>query len=348
MISEVSNQLWGTNAVPSESTERKYGKGRIAWGGVTTTVASTDKLYPSYETTIALLQKQGIRAAFQSTGNLRYICRQTKDRDIFFIGNREAAAQRVITTFRTDGGLPEFWNPTDGSRRGLPDFRGYEGIVTIPITLEPYESGFVVFKRNSRDVKTKAMPLSPVAASRFPELKPLQELTGPWEVTFDAKWGGPKTPVVFQTLSDWANHSDPAIKFYSGIATYRIAFNRPEQFSSRIYLSLGTLHKIARVKLNSEAIGIAWTPPYRFDVTGKLLPTGNVLEVEVANTWVNRLIGDQQPGDKGVRHLKWENGLLGGISYPAGRYTFTTVNNYTAKSPLQESGLIGPVMIMSE
>lgn len=348
MVSEVSNQMWGTNAVPSESTERKYGKGLVLWGGATTQAASTDKLYPSYEATVAFLKKQVIRPAFHSTGNLRYICRQTKDRDIFFVGNREATAQRVTATFRTDGCLPEFWNPTDGSRRLLTDFHLYEGIISIPIALEPYESGFVVFMRNGRDKKPKAMGQSLVVARNFPDLKSVQELIGPWEVTFDSKWGGPKTPVIFQTLSDWTTHADPAIKFYSGIAIYKMTFNASTQLTNRLYLSLGTLHKIAQVKLNGHVLGIAWTPPYRLEVTGKLLPVGNVLEVEVANTWVNRLIGDQQPGDKGVRPLKWENGLLGGKSYLAGRYTFTTVSNYTPKSPLQESGLLGPVAIMSE
>lgn len=346
IVSDVSSQLWGKDGIPHESSERKYGKGLVVWGGVTTQPASADKLYPSYESTVALLQKQGIRPAFHSTGNLRYICRQTKDRDIFFVGNRDATAQRVTATFRTDGCLPELWNPTDGSHRVLPDGHVYEGVVAIPITLEPYESGFVVFKRNNRAQKTKAITPPPATASNFPDLKPLQELQGPWEVTFDPTWGGPKSPVTFLKLSDWTTHADPAIKFYSGIATYRTSVNAPSQLSSRLFLSLGTLHKIAQIKLNGETLGIVWTPPYRLEVTGKVRPTGNVLEVDVANTWVNRLIGDQQPEDKGVRNLKWETGLLGGKSYPAGRYTFTTVNNYIAKSPLQESGLLGPVMIM--
>jgi hypothetical protein len=155
--------------------------------------------------------------------------------------------------------------------------------------------------------------------------------------------------VLFQQLSDWTTHADPAIKYYSGIATYRKRIGDPlppQAFYSRLYLSLGTLNEIARVTLNGETLATLWTPPYRIEVTGKLKPADNLLEIEVANTWVNRLIGDQQPGDKGARSLKWENGLLGGTSYPAGRYTFTTVNNYKPNSPLQESGLLGPVQFM--
>lgn len=344
-VSELAMHVWGTNAVPVASTERKYGKGLLLCGGSTTTAASTDKLYPSYESTVAFLQKQGIRPAFHSTGNLRYICRQTKELDIFFVGNRDTTQQCVTATFRTEGGQPELWNPTDGSRRILGEARRDEkGSVAIPLTLQAYESGFVVFKRKARELVVHAKG-DVHSASNFPALKPAHELMGAWEVTFDPQWGGPKVPVAFQALVDWSKHTDPAIKFYSGVACYKTTFACAAARATPLYLSLGAVHKIARVKLNGETLGIVWTPPYRLEVTGKLLPTGNVLEIEVANTWVNRLIGDQQPGDKGVRTLKWENGLLGGKAYPAGRYTFTTVSNYTAKSPLQEAGMLGPVVL---
>jgi hypothetical protein len=366
-VVELAQELWGKGALPAEATEQPYGKGRILLGGAYTTAASVDKLYPSYASTIAFLQKQGVPPAFQSTGNLRYICRQTKELDIFFVGNREATQQCVTATFRTEGGQPEFWNPINGSRRTLGEVKRHEkGGVAIPVTLEAYESGFVIFRRKTPELKTattergppisgKSDPLGSggtrsVAsadglASNFPVLKPLQELKGAWEVTFDPNWGGPAAPVKFPELTDWSKHSDPAIKFYSGIASYKTTFDCAAPQSASLYLSLGTVHKLARVKLNGETLGVVWTFPYRLDVTGKVRPTGNVLEIEVANTWVNRLIGDQQPADKGVRTLKWADGLLEGKSYPAGRYTFTTVSNYKDKSPLQESGLLGPVRL---
>jgi hypothetical protein len=349
-VVELAQQVWGKGPLPVEATELKCGKGSILVGGSATTPASVDKLYPSYASTIAFMQKQGVLPAFQSSGNLRYICRQTQELDIFFVGNRDATQQCVTATFRTEGGQPEFWNPIDGSRRTLGEAKRLEkGCVEIPLTFESYESGFVVFKRKTHELVVHAKG-DVRSASNFPALKPVQELKGAWEVTFDPQWGGPKAPVPFQELVDWSKHSDPAIKFYSGIAVYRQIFDLQESqisnLKSKMFLSLGAVQKIARVKLNGEMIGIAWTPPYRLDVTGKVRPTGNVLEIEVANTWVNRLIGDQQPGDKGARTLRWENGLLEGKSYPAGRYTFTTANIYKGNSPLQESGLLGPVQLV--
>jgi len=51
----------------------------------------------------------------------------------------------------------------------------------------------------------------------------------------------------------------------------------------------------------------------------------NTLDVKVANTWVNRIVGDQQPGATKI----------------------TTVQSYRADSPLLPSGLLGPVKVVS-
>ena len=70
-----------------------------------------------------------------------------------------------------------------------------------------------------------------------------------------------------------------------------------------------------------------WHAPYRVDATGALKPGANQVVVKVTDAWVNRLIGDQQPG-------------------VTTKYTFTTVKPYRANSPLQEAGLLGPVTIV--
>jgi len=42
---------------------------------------------------------------------------------------------------------------------------------------------------------------------------------------------------------------------------------------------------------------------------------GEVLEIEVANRWPNRLLGDQQPPDERARTVQWDSGLLEGREY---------------------------------
>ena len=140
---------------------------------------------------------------------------------------------------------------------------------------------------------------------------------------------------------------DEGIRYYSGIATYRKTVALPEGLRSgeSLTLDMGVVHNIARVRLNGKDLGVVWTAPWQVALADGLKPTGNILEIDVANTWVNRLIGDEQPGNKDVRRVQWDSGLLEGKSYPTGRYTVTTDRFYKADMPLMPSGLLGPVTL---
>jgi hypothetical protein len=134
------------------------------------------------------------------------------------------------------------------------------------------------------------------------ELKQVAELSGPWDVQFDPKWfypdNGTGGKITFNGLSDWTAHADPAIKHYSGIATYRKSFDLPQVSSfefpvSNLFLSLGQVLELARVKLNGRDLGVVWCPPWTVEIpAGVLKEKGNQLEIEVVNFWPNRLIGD--------------------------------------------------------
>jgi hypothetical protein len=82
-------------------------------------------------------------------------------------------------------------------------------------------------------------------------------------------------------------------------------------------------------------------------VGSALKAKGNILTVEVANSWENRLIGDDTPEDKDVRTVQWASGLLAGKPYKTGRYTFSSIEEGQL-ADLQPSGLIGPVRLIQE
>ena len=88
------------------------------------------------------------------------------------------------------------------------------------------------------------------------------------------------------------------------------------------------MKNLAVVTVNGKELGETWHAPYRVDVTSALKPGANQITIKVVNAWVNRLIGDQQPG--------------------ATKYTFTEVKPYKANSPLLASGLLGPVTVVRE
>lgn len=145
------------------------------------------------------------------------------------------------------------------------------------------------------------------------------ELSGPWSVSF------PHRTISFAKLISWTEHPDAEVKYHSGSATYTKRFQIPD-LKSQIQLDLGTVHAIAKVRINGLEITTLWKEPYTTDITAALRQGSNILEVEIINTWHNRLVGDRQPGAKPT--------------------TFTTTNKFNAQTPLQASGLLGPVKLV--
>ena len=93
-------------------------------------------------------------------------------------------------------------------------------------------------------------------------------------------------------------------------------------------IGIGIASGLAEVWVNGKLAGSAWHAPYRVDVSATAKLGVNQLEARVANLWINRLIGDKQPGAKPVAR--------------------TPLGTYTANAPLRRSGLIGPVRVLGQ
>jgi hypothetical protein len=118
----------------------------------------------------------------------------------------------------------------------------------------------------------------------------------------------------------------------------------------RLYLDLGKVQVMASIRVNGKDLGILWKQPYCVEVTDALKPGANTLEVQVANLWINRQIGDEQLPEDSERNpngtlKQWPQWLLDGKTSPTGRYTFTSWRLWHEDSPLVESGLLGPVKL---
>jgi len=339
-LQEIASRLWGSPDTPETLTHRKYGKGRICWGGPFS--RSENGLYPGYEATAELLTDMGVEEDFTATGPVRYTHRRTENHDIYFVANKSSQAIRADCTFRDGGEKPELWIPVTGEMRSLAKYYYHEsGRTTIPMRFEPYESFFVIFSR-----KQAGRPANILPEINFTEPKPIAGVDGPWDVSFDTKLGGPKK-IVFDNLIDWTQHSNRGIKYYSGVATYEKSFDLPDFQPSDcdLYLDLGEVHHLAGLRLNGKDLGVIWTAPWRVKITDSVRAKDNHLQIEVANLWTNRLLGDRQEPDANIRTVQWPSGLLEARQWPAGRYTFTTKQFGEMELPLLKSGLLGPVTV---
>ena len=155
-----------------------------------------------------------------------------------------------------------------------------------------------------------------------------QEFNKNWIVQFDPVVGGPAAKQRIDALSSWTNHSDAAIKYYSGTAIYSNAFFVTDnQVDQNVMLDLGEIHDIATVQLNGKDCGTAWTAPYQVDLSKAIKKGKNVLSIQVTNTWFNRLLGEYQKSTNG-------------------KITYTTAPLRMEGKSLLKAGLIGPVRLL--
>ncbi|MGA2032904.1 MAG: glycosyl hydrolase [Thermoguttaceae bacterium] len=262
---------------------------------------------------------------------------------VFIVFRRPAEAARRVVSVKRDGReLLRIAPPAQPPKAAAPVMAGDSSALDLMYG-EIWQPGSYVLK--TADGRSCAVQCPRLAA-------PL-EIGGPWQVAFDPKWGGP-AQAVFDKLVDWSKRSEEGIKYYSGAARYRTTFNVAaealKQSGARWHLDLGKVAVMAEVQLNGKDLGILWKAPYRVDVTEALQPGDNVLDVKVVNLWINRQIGDEQLPDDCDRNANgtlksWPKWVQEGKPSPTGRYTFSSWKLWKKGDPLQESGLLGPVML---
>lgn len=302
-VQALASELWGDQ---TESV-RTIGKGRL--------FMPATSLQPVLE---ALNVKPDMRV--NSGTPVLFIHRATDEGDIYFISNQSENPVDINPSFRVAGKLPELWNPLTAEIRLLPEFTCADGVTTVPVRLEGFESSFIIFRKKGTPSKT--------TARNYPVKEVLATVTSPWQVDFEKGKRGPEEAVTFPALQDWTESTDPSIRYFSGKAIYTNRITLDELPQKALYLDLGKVMVMAKVKINGQYVGGVWTTPYRLPVGDFLRKGENLIEVEVVNNWRNRLIGDASLPEK-------ERG------------TWTNVNPWNADSPLQSSGLIGPVEIQA-
>ncbi len=159
--------------------------------------------------------------------------------------------------------------------------------------------------------------------TRAPQNLPV---TGPWALAFPGGWGAPNT-FRMDKLSSWTELDlQPEARAFSGTATYTTEFTLDRLATgSRVELELGRVEVIARVIVNGEPVGTAWSPPYRLDITRMVKPGVNRLSVEVTSTWFNRLVYDAGLDEKARK--TW------------------TISGPSKEKALVPAGLLGPVSV---
>ena len=310
-LQELSAKMWSLSNFDNMNMKRiiPYGKGKILMN------ITLEEAFDLLEVLPDCLIEKNI-PVFYTHRTLN------EEGEIYFLTNQSEKKIYFTPKFRVTGMQPELWNAVTGTTKLLSEFKQEDGITAIPLQLEANESTFIIFRKQD-------MPLSTEVKKNFPEFKTLLQLDVPWTVQFEADEikRGPKEIVTFRHLKDWTKNNDKRIKYFSGTAHYATNIKISELPKGRLYLDLGKVGIMAKIKINGKDVGGVWTMPYRVEITNVLERGDNKIEVEVVNTWINRILGD--------RLLPLKQRKLTPYTAP-----------WNENAPLQESGILGPVKIL--
>ena len=272
----------------------------------------------------AALRSIGVAPDFRFSGGeagakIPFLHRKLADGDSYFLVNQLDRTETIEARFRVTGKTPELWHAETGTAEPV-SYRIANGETIVPLSLSAEQSVHVVFRKPAQADALAIKQVAPVEVAR---------LDGPWQVAFQPGRGAPASATLAR-LAPLDQHAEPGIKYFSGEATYSRNFAAPKGWKPgrTLWIDLGTVHELAEVRINGKLAGTPWHAPFRVDVGPFMRKGSNRIEVKVANLWVNRLIGDAQPG--------------------ASKLTFTALPSYRADAPLRPSGLIGPVTLHTQ
>ncbi|MDE2301176.1 MAG: glycoside hydrolase [Sphingomonadales bacterium] len=290
------------------------------WPGGAVTNVGAGRVIASHDIEAALATI-GVAPDFTFTGgsanaDIPFVHRKLADGDDYFLVNRGAQTETIAAHFRATGKAPEVWHAEDGSAEPA-SYAIAGGETVVPLTLAPESAVHVVFRQPAAQAQRVIAEAAPVQRAT---------LDGRWHVAFEPGRGAP-AEATLAPLAPLNANAEPGIRYFSGIATYTHDFTTPAGWrpGHKLWLDLGEVRELARVTVNGTEVGTAWHAPFRLDIGAAARRGRNHLSVEVADLWVNRLIGDAQPGAKKI--------------------TWTALPTYRADAPLRPSGLIGPVTL---
>lgn len=301
---DLVNQLWDTKP----SGTKVFGKGKVYWGMPLAEVLAKQNIKPDAD----------FKSGNTVTDKVYFTHRNLGDTDVYFLNNHSKNVFKDSIRLRTMATNAEYWDPTTGKQFALPvTASGKEGLL-LDVVLQPNESVFIITSNQiSENLPTKSMNIEEKVTS----------IDGDWKVFFDPKWGGPGE-VIFTNLTDWTENEDKRIKYYSGTAVYRKTIKLDKSvLDKQLLLRFTQLGSIARVLINGKEVSTVWCSPWESDITPYIKNGENTLEIQVANSLTNRMIGD-------ASLLQLE------------RFTYAYPEIVSSKDRLVSSGIMDKILIV--
>ena len=258
----------------------------------------------------------GLSRDIELPKDIAYTHRKDNEQDIYFLANQSDQKRTFRFSLREKANTLFLYDPMTG-RYDAVLCDNIDGRYGADITLYPYGS-LIIIRSNSFKESIELLPHEPdYNAER-------QDIIATWRIRFNNNGVTMSTDQLF----DWSSSPRKEIKYYSGSVTYEAGFPMKVSSDNRVWIELNQVHDIAHVYVDGNDCGIAWTAPYRLEITQALKKKKeHQIKIVITNTWANALMGN----DKGQAPFKgiWTNA------------------KYRRKSDrLLPAGLLGPITLI--
>jgi len=139
------------------------------------------------------------------------------------------------------------------------------------------------------------------------------EINGPWTLSFIDEAPAVDKTYTLDNLKTWETlDAQTAITMGTGVYTTSFKLSKKELADGQWLIDLGDVRESARVFINGQFIGCAWSVPFVLDTKGTLQKGDNELRIEVTNLPANRIADLDR---KGVKWRKMEEINVVDINY---------------------------------
>lgn len=311
LFDETINKLRDQTEVSQGVTEIKVGMGRVLVG----------------ENANTLLSYASIRKEDMKNLGIDFIRKKEESRTIYMMVNQNDELFEGWLPVNVKSKFAVLYDPMTGEYGKANTRVSASGNLEINVRLTTKQTLFI--ETHEREPGIDSFNNYSLTETKIP-------LIGKWEVTFIE--GGPTLPVTINTdtLTSWTNFGGGEYQNFSGTASYKINFSKPE--SGEWILDLGKVKESAEVFLNGKSVGTLIGPVYQIHLNSSDLKDDNMLEVQVSNLMANRI------ADLDKRNVFWKK--FYNVNFPARKAENRKNGLFDASGwEPRESGLIGPVSL---
>ncbi|WP_328457260.1 glycosyl hydrolase [Amycolatopsis sp. NBC_00438] len=273
-------------------------------------------LVTDVNTIAGLAQNAGYGVArLQPAADAVRVSRTGRGADTAFLLNNESDAVVTTTAAFPVEGTPEIWDPRTGTAKVATAYTTGRATTGVPVTLQPYETLGVVFRKGVHDtahLTDGTLPASSVSQAGH-DLQATVTATTPGSYTLAGQANGrtyrgtvrvtdPLTPIALngpwtvrleqdgavateRPLGSWTTFAPT----FSGSAVYTttVTLTAADLAKRKLVLDLGEVHDLATATVNGTQLPAALWYPYTVDTTKALHPGVNTISVRVTNTLAN-------------------------------------------------------------